>query len=108
MAITAKTNPISLAKGIISAHKKWESAGEQGSPISSISATLARQGRKNMADAVGVMKSAKGRLSAPGALNKSDDFLADCLVSVGCEDWRILAKAIDLIEYYNAKAKSAA
>lgn len=99
MAKLIKSNPINLAKSIISSHKKWSLVPE-GESIDAIVATLARCGRRDVAEALSVLKSAKGRMLAgtDGQLIKSASFKTDCATAVEVESLKVVSQAITILQ----------
>ena len=99
MSKLIKSNPISLAKSIISAHKRWALIPE-GESVDAIVSTLARCGRRDVAEALSVLKSAKGRMLATndGQLIKSASFKVDCQTAVEIENLKVVSQAIAILQ----------
>lgn len=91
-------NPLTLARAIVSAHKRWIKSPAGGTLQEGLVKALAREGRRNVAEAAQVIKSALGRCTASDVVVKSESFTADCMESVQSEQVSLFKRALRVLE----------
>ena len=96
MTINARTSPLSLAKGIVSAHNRWQKLPTGEAFTGTLLRAVSREGRRNRAEALQHLQSAAGRLATVAPL-KSADFATDCAAAHAWEEAIIIRAAIALL-----------
>lgn len=90
-------NPLTLARAIVSAHRRWIALPNGEALGTAMTRVLAREGRRNVAEAAQVIRSALGRVSAVEAI-KTDSFSHDCGNARHAEEGALFRKAITILE----------
>lgn len=96
--MSKQQNPLTLARAIVSAHKRWLASPAGGTLKEGLVKALAREGRRDAKEAAQVIKSALGRCTASDVVVKSDSFTADCMESVQSEQVALFKHALRVLE----------
>jgi hypothetical protein len=106
MSKVIRTSPLSLAKAIVSAHKRWSKLTDGESFAGPLLRALAREGRRSRLEALQHLQSAAGRLptDAPG---KGTDFATDCEAARDWEAAVAIRAAIGLLSVMPAAVQAA-
>lgn len=96
--MSKQQNPLTLARAIVSAHKRWIASPDGQSLKEGLVKALAREGRRNAGEAAQVIRSALGRCTASETVTKGDSFTADCMESVQSEQVALFKRALRVLE----------
>ena len=107
MTISTRTSTLSLAKGIVSAHKRWSKLPSGEAFTGTLLRAISREGRRNRAEALQHLQSALGRLPSVAPV-KSESFATDCTVAQAWEEATVIRAAIGLLSVMPASLTVAA